>query len=105
MIAWDVTILDNDSHSTVFCFRKNDVLNWRNGYQDWSHVPSSPITICSKAWVAFGAAISKEVTIGEGAVVAAMAVVTKDVPPWVIVAGNPARIVREMSLEEQRLTE
>ena len=41
-------------------------------------------------------AILKGVTIGEGAIVAAGAVVTKDVPAWTVVAGNPATIVKKI---------
>jgi acetyltransferase-like isoleucine patch superfamily enzyme len=49
------------------------------------------------AWIASHAIILPGVTIGEGAVVAAAAVVTKDVAPYTLVAGNPARFVRERS--------
>lgn len=49
------------------------------------------VTIGDHVWIAFRAIIMPGVTIGEGAVVAAGAVVTRDVPPFVIVAGCPAR--------------
>ena len=45
-------------------------------------------------WLGSGAMILSGVTIGHGAVVAAHALVTKDVPPYAIVGGNPARIIR-----------
>lgn len=45
-------------------------------------------------WIGHGAQIKPEVTIGDGAVVAAGAVVTRDVPPYAIVAGVPARVIR-----------
>ena len=62
----------------------------------------SPITIEDDAWVCADAFVGPGVTIGAGAVVGARAVVTKDVPPWAIVAGNPAREIgkREMVCSE-----
>lgn len=67
------------------------------------HDPQSPtfadkggeVVIGDRVWIAYGAVILPGVTIGEGAVVGARAVVTSDVPPFAIVAGNPARIVGE----------
>ena len=67
------------------------------------HDPQSPefadtggdIVIGDRAWIAFRAVILPGVKIGEGAVVAAGAVVTRDVPPYEIVAGVPARKVGE----------
>lgn len=53
-----------------------------------------PIAICDGAWVASKAIILPGVTIGEGAVVAAGAVVTKDVEPWTVVGGNPAKFIK-----------
>jgi putative colanic acid biosynthesis acetyltransferase WcaF len=55
---------------------------------------TKPIAIGARAWVAAGAFIGPGVTVGEGAVVGARSVVVKDVPPWVVVAGQPARFLR-----------
>lgn len=55
----------------------------------------APIAIHDRAWIGSQAIILKGVTIGKGAVVAAGSVVTKDVPPYTIVGGNPARTIRE----------
>jgi acetyltransferase-like isoleucine patch superfamily enzyme len=52
-----------------------------------------PVRIGNKAWIARGATILPGVSIGEGAVVGAMAVVTKDVPPGHICVGNPGRLL------------
>ncbi|MEF1248680.1 hypothetical protein [Vibrio owensii] len=52
------------------------------------------VVLGSDVWIATGAVITRGVTIGHGAVVAANAVVTKDVPPYAIVVGSPARIIK-----------
>jgi len=59
-----------------------------------------PIVIGSQAWVAAHAFIGPGVMIGEGAVVGACAVVTKDVEPWTVVAGNPARFIKKRVIRE-----
>ncbi len=60
----------------------------------------APVEIGDHAWIGYGAVIMKGVTIGHHAVVAACAVVTRDVPPHAVVAGNPARVVK-VFCEEQ----
>lgn len=55
---------------------------------------TKPVTIGNYAWICTGALILPGVTIGEGGVVAARAVVTRDVPAYHVVAGNPAKVVR-----------
>ncbi|OYY65756.1 MAG: acetyltransferase [Burkholderiales bacterium 28-67-8] len=99
VISWGVTIVDHDSHAVDWNQRRNDVLDWAAGRKDWRHVRIAPVTIGPKVWIGFGATILKGVTIGEGAVVGALAVVTRDVPPFTVVAGNPARVVRHLTNE------
>jgi acetyltransferase-like isoleucine patch superfamily enzyme len=53
-----------------------------------------PVRICSGAWIGFGTTIMKGVTIGEGAIVGANSVVTRDVAPFCVVAGSPAKVVK-----------
>ena len=60
----------------------------------------APIVIGANAWVAAWSIVLPGVTVGEGAVVGAGSVVTKDVAPWTVVAGNPARVVKRRVLGE-----
>jgi len=60
---------------------------------DWKVVPT---IVKTGASIGSSATILAGVTIGEGAIVGAGAVVTKDVPPWTIVAGNPAKVLRKI---------
>jgi acetyltransferase-like isoleucine patch superfamily enzyme len=55
-----------------------------------------PVKICAGAFIGVGAIILPGVTIGECAVVGAGSVVTKDVPPFTVFAGNPARLIRKI---------
>ena len=97
LVSWGVTIADHDSHSVEFAQRAGDVRRWYAGMKDWDGVDMAPVKLCDKVWIGFGATILKGVTIGEGAIVAACTVVTKDVEPWTIVAGNPARVIRQLA--------
>jgi acetyltransferase-like isoleucine patch superfamily enzyme len=107
MIAWGCAIYDHDSHSISYLDRIADHDQVLTDFvdsdllanKDWSKVESAPITICDHVWLGFDVVVLKGVTIGEGAIVGARAVVTKDVPPWSIAAGNPARVVKEIPFE------
>ena len=57
---------------------------------------SAPIVLERGAWIGDSAIVLKGVRVGENSIVGAGAVVTKDVPPNVIVAGNPARVVKHL---------
>jgi acetyltransferase-like isoleucine patch superfamily enzyme len=76
------------SHVSIYT-RQHDVDS-----PDFAEV-GAPVTIGRHAWVASHAIVLPGVSIGEGAVVAAGAVVTKDVEPFLMVGGNPARPIRE----------
>jgi len=58
------------------------------------------LMIGNDVWLGSGCLILSGITIGDGAVVAARAVVTKDVPPYAVMAGNPARLVRKRFEDE-----
>jgi len=61
---------------------------------DGSHASRGGVSIGHDVWLGSQCLVLSGVTIGHGAVVAARAVVTRDVPPYAIVAGNPAKVVR-----------
>lgn len=101
MISWGVTVTDHDSHSLQFSKRAHDVENWADGKKSWDDVNTQAVVVHDKAWVGFNAVILKGITIGEGSIVGAASVVTKDVLPWTIVAGNPAKLIREIPEDER----
>jgi len=94
LIAWGCTIVDHNSHALSWEERSEDVVNWIRGQKNWEHVDSAAVKIEDKAWIGFNSIVLKGVTIGEGAVVAAGSVVTKDVPPYTVVGGNPATPIK-----------
>jgi acetyltransferase-like isoleucine patch superfamily enzyme len=64
----------------------------------------SPVHIGRNVWLGDGSTVLKGVSIGENSVVAARAVVTRDVPANVVVAGNPAKVVKELDPEREFTT-
>jgi acetyltransferase-like isoleucine patch superfamily enzyme len=101
IMSWGITVVDHNSHSVVTTERSSDVKDWKSGFKNWSNVKSLPVNIHDKAWIGFNAILLKGVTVGQGAIVGAGAVVTKDVPAYCVVAGNPARVIRELSPDER----
>jgi acetyltransferase-like isoleucine patch superfamily enzyme len=105
-MAWGITLYDHNSHSIYWSERQNDNHHCYNDYvrnngnnivnKNWSYVVGKPIVIQSKVWIGFNVTILKGVTIGEGAVVGACSVVTKDVEPWTVVSGNPATLSKRL---------
>lgn len=61
---------------------------------------TKPITIDNNVWIATGSSVLPGVTIGEGAVIAASSVVVKDVEPWTVVGGNPAKFIKKRDLRD-----
>lgn len=60
------------------------------------------ITICDDVWIGVNAIILPGITVGKGSVIAGGAVVTKDVEPYTIVGGNPARVIRSRIKEQEK---
>nr|WP_276521437.1 acyltransferase [Sphingobacterium siyangense] len=110
LVAWGVVFYDHDSHSLDYRFRDQDVkqtyidyVNEKGNYlknKNWNVVNSLPIVIEDHAWIGAESMILKGVTIGKGAIVGARSVVTKDVPPFTVVAGNPAKVVKVLDIQQ-----
>lgn len=101
LISYQCVLADSNNHSLSYSIRKRDLADWKMGRHDWSKTKSAPIKISKGAWIGAHSIILKGVTIGEGAVVGAGTVVTKDVPAWTVVVGNPARVIREIPEDER----
>lgn len=71
------------------------------GHPDHVNLDEAPVCIGNDVWIGCLAIILRGVTIGEGAIVGAGSVVSNDVLPYSIVAGNPARVVRELGPDER----
>ena len=88
-----VTISDND-HGTT------SIDNLKIRPQDRDIVSKGPVIIGKNVWIGDKATILGGVTIGDGVVIAANAVVTKDVPPYSVVGGIPARIIKSNCIDK-----
>lgn len=91
--------LDKLSTSPIFTERRNST-----GYQ-WTDVqtdnPFKRVTVGNDVWIGTCVMVMGGVTIGDGAVIGAGAIVTKDVPPYAVVAGVPAKLIRYRFNHEQ----
>jgi galactoside O-acetyltransferase len=86
LIAGDCRISDYDGHAASLEARIAKVLPTAEDIR--------PVHICKGAWIGSGAFILKGVTVGTGAIVGANSVVTHNVPPYSVVAGSPAEVVK-----------
>jgi acetyltransferase-like isoleucine patch superfamily enzyme len=102
LISHSVNIFDSLTHPLRASVRHEQVKQiFGLGHPREISLDESPVKICDDAWIGAGAMVLRGVTVGEGGIVAAGAVVTRDVPPYTIVAGNPAVVVRELSPDER----
>jgi len=84
------------SQRTFICTASHDITHPDN------ILICQPIRIDRFVWIAAQAFVGPGVTIGEGGVVGACAVVTRDVEPWTVVAGNPARVIGKRVIREEQ---
>ena len=98
LISHNVNIIDTNSHEIDHIERAErfrSIVKYGQP-KDKASIITSKITIGDYVWISFGATVLKGVSIGEGAIIAANAVVTKDVAPFTMVAGNPAKVVKQL---------
>jgi len=95
LISHSINIHDHNAHSLSARDRHAHLkaIIAKGHPKDLENVASEPVVIEDDAWIGFNATILKGVRIGKGAVVGACSVVTKDVPPYSVVVGNPSRVV------------
>lgn len=102
LIGHNSNIFDSDTHPMEASERHRHFVEiTTEGWKSPFGLREEPVNIADDVWIGCNAVILKGVSIGRGSVVGAGSVVTHDVPPWVVVAGNPARVVRELPADER----
>ncbi|CRD61381.1 CatB-related O-acetyltransferase [Stenotrophomonas indicatrix] len=103
-IAEGVIIFGGGEHRLdwVTTYPLRIALNSPGAGKDGHPHSKGPTVIGNDVWIGYGAMVVSGVTVGNGACIGAGAVVSKDVPPYAVVAGNPARVVR-MRFDEQTI--
>jgi acetyltransferase-like isoleucine patch superfamily enzyme len=105
LISWNVVLMDTYRVPSEAAARRCELerVSAREPRIASADVPAQPIRIERNVWIGFDACILPGVTIGEGCVIGARSVVTQSIPPFRVVAGNPARIIRTIPEEEQHV--
>jgi acetyltransferase-like isoleucine patch superfamily enzyme len=99
LVSWNVGIADSDFHPIDAAQRRIDAMALAPFYEGRPPRPplkTAPVIIGDGVWIGMNAVILKGVTIGDNSVVAAGSIVSKSVPANVVVAGNPAVVVKQL---------
>jgi len=101
LISHNVGISDTSAHEFNYLERaeRYKELIEKGFPKDKAGIKTAAIIIDDYAWINFNSIIMRGITIGKGAIVGAGSVVTKDVPPFTLVAGNPAKIIKNLDRE------
>jgi len=104
LISWNVVLMDTYRLPADAAGRRRELelMPQRRLRIAAADVAVRPIHIGPNVWIGFETCVLPGVTIGQGSVIGARSVVTTNVPPFTIVAGNPARIVRPLTAEEMK---
>lgn len=101
IIGNGTVIIGDNFHSGIECM----IITQNHDYDTGEAIPYGSgfdyktIKICDNVWLGNRVLVTGNVTIGEGAIIAAGSVVVKDVPPFAIVGGNPAKILKYRNIE------
>jgi acetyltransferase-like isoleucine patch superfamily enzyme len=97
-ISHNVTITDTNAHELSALQRAESFLRTEVHGQPFlkTSIKTAPIEIGDHAWLNFDVGVLRGVTTGEGAIIGAYSLVTKDVPPYTLAVGNPVRVIREI---------
>lgn len=105
MIASDVTFIMNGANHLTESISSYPFAvfggAWREAMEGKSYPSKGNIEIGNDVWIGYRATIMPGVKIGDGAIIGSQSVVTKDVPPYAIVGGNPSKIIRNRFSDDQ----
>jgi len=103
LISWNVVLMDTyrvpHDRRLRRCMLEQLAGHWPRPLE--AEVPARPIHVGRNVWIGFDACVLPGVTIGDGAVVGARSVIAADVPPYVLAAGNPARVIRTLDPRQE----
>jgi acetyltransferase-like isoleucine patch superfamily enzyme len=102
LISWNVVFMDSYGVSLDPAERRKqlETLPFEKNRRMPRGASARPIRIGRNVWIGFDCVVLPGVTIGDGSIVGARSVVAEDVPPFTIVAGNPARVIRRIENDE-----
>ena len=104
LISWNVVLMDSYRAPHDPKARRREVVRVPSHplRRLLAKTETRPIRIGRNSWIGFDCCVLPGVTIGEGSIVGARSVVVEDVPPYTLVAGNPARVIRPIENDEIR---
>jgi acetyltransferase-like isoleucine patch superfamily enzyme len=104
LISWNVVFMDTYGVSFNLAERRKQLEALSAGPH--RRMPrgasAEPISVGRNVWIGFDCIVLPGVTIGDGSIVGARSVVTENVPPYTVVAGNPARVIRKIENDEAK---